>query len=201
LTLSPASRAVAELDPRVVRSRAAILRATADLLIELGATGVTIDGVAERSGVAKTTIYRHWKSRSSLVVDAFESLLAPSALPSHNGPIRQQLEAILVHFVHGLTRSEWARAVSTLIDGADRDPEMRQLLHDFLAVRMEPGRDALRAAVERGELGADLDVDEAIAMLVGPIFYRRFVSRENLDEPFVMQLVDLFLLGAGSRSR
>ena len=185
----------------MVRSRAAILRATADLLIELGATGVTIDGVAERSGVAKTTIYRHWKSRSSLVVDAFESLLAPSALPSHNGPIRQQLEAILVHFVHGLTRSEWARAVSTLIDGADRDPEMRQLLHDFLAVRMEPGRDALRAAVERGELGADLDVDEAIAMLVGPIFYRRFVSRENLDEPFVMQLVDLFLLGAGSRSR
>ncbi len=196
MTLSQASRTAAELDPRVVRSRAAILRATADLLIELGASGVTIDGVAERSGVAKTTIYRHWKSRSSLVFDAFESLLAPSALPSHNGPIRQQLEAILVHFVYSLTRSEWARAVSTLIDGADRDPEMRQLLHDFLAVRMEPGRDALRAAVERGELRADLDVDEAIAMLVGPIFYRRFVSRENLDEPFVTQLVDLFLLGA-----
>ncbi len=184
-------------DPRVARSRAAVLRAAAELLIEQGSAGVTIEGIAERSHVAKTTIYRHWKSRSQLVFDAFESLLKPIA-PQHYGTtLRAQLEGILGQLSRGLTGSEWAPAVSALIEAGDRDPELRQLVHDFLVARMEHGRQALRDAVARGELRDDLDVDVAIGVLVGPIFYRRLVSREPLNEVVVAEVVDQFLRGGG----
>ena len=181
------------LDPRVARSRATVLRAAAALLIEQGAAGVSIEGIAERSGVAKTTIYRHWKSRSQLVFDAFESMLP--ALPAQDyGPtLRGQLCGILNQLSRGLTQSEWAPAVPPLIDAGDRDPELRQLVQAFLVVRMERCREALRGAMARGELRRDLDVDVAIGVLAGPVFYRRLVSREPLSEAFVAEVVDQFL--------
>ncbi len=194
MVVSPAALVdAAVIDPRIVRSRAAILRATANLLIESGSAGVTIEGIAERSGVAKTTIYRHWKSRSQLVFDAFESLLHPVAAYTQTGTLRQQLEAVLSQLSRGVTVSEWAPAISALIEAGDRDPELRQLVHDFLFVRMEHGRDALRAAIRGGELRADIDVDVAVGVLVGPIFYRRLVSREPLNDSVVAEIVDQFL--------
>ena len=192
------AEAPAVTDPRVARSRAAILRATADLLIESGANGVTIEGIAERSGVAKTTIYRHWKSRSQLMFAAFESLFSPPVHLPEAGSLREQLEAILSGLIRGLTSSDWAPAVTALIDAGDRDPEIRQLVHDFLVVRMEHGRDVLRAAVAAGGLRRDLDIEVAIGVLVGPVFYRRLVSREALDDALVTSLVGQFLRGASA---
>lgn len=194
-TMAPEETAV---DPRVARSRAAVLRAAADLLIEQGSAGVTIEGVAERSRVAKTTIYRHWKSRSRLVFDAFESLLKPATTQDSASNLRDQLCGILGQLSRGLTQSDWAPAVSTLIEAGDRDPELRQLVHDFLVARMEHGREALRDAMRRRELRPDLDVDIAIGVLVGPIFYRRLVSREPLSDGVVAEVVDQFLRGAAS---
>lgn len=193
VAMAPEETAV---DPRVARSRAAVLRAAAELLIEQGSAGVTIEGIAERSRVAKTTIYRHWKSRSQLVFDAFESLLKPATAQNYGDSLRAQLQGILGQLSRGLTQSEWAPAVSALIEAGDRDPELRQLVHDFLVARMEHGREALRAAMARGDLRQDLDVDVAIGVLVGPIFYRRLVSREPLGEAVVAEVVDQFLRSA-----
>jgi hypothetical protein len=61
---------------------------------------------------------------------------------------------------------------------------------------MENARGLLRAGIERGELRAGLDVDVAVGLLVGPVFYRRLVSREPLDDALVRLVVDQFLLGA-----
>lgn len=190
------AQASKELDPRVVRSKAAILDAAAKLLTEHGAAGVTIDGVGERSGVARTTIYRHWPSRAHLVFDAFQSLFQVHEVSLPTGPLRERLEGMLLNLVNGLTSSPWAPAVTTLIDAADRDPEMRQLLHDFLASRMEAVRPLLRAAMDAGELRADLRIEATIAMLSGAVFYRRLVSREPADAQFVAEIVDQFLRSA-----
>ncbi|MGE0599386.1 MAG: TetR/AcrR family transcriptional regulator [Dehalococcoidia bacterium] len=202
MTVAPAEKSIeTPVDPRVARSRAAILRATADLLIEAGSSGITIEGIAERSRVAKTTIYRHWKSRSQLVFDAFESLFAPVVPVRREGSLESQLQRTLWNLTRALTESEWAPAVSALIEASDRDPELRQLVHDFLLARMENGREVIRAGMASGELRPDLDVDVAIAVLVGPVFYRRLVSKEALTAEFTEAVVDQFLGGARSSVR
>lgn len=199
--LEPRSRAA---DPRVARSREAILRATADLLIEGGAAAVTIEGVSEKSGVAKTTIYRHWKSRSQLTFDAFRRLLEQDAprfgqAPRQGGSIQDTLVFMLRRLVWGLTESRWAPTVSALVDAADRDLEMHQLIHDFLVERMAGAKKVIAEAVRRGELAATVDPDVVVDMLTGPIFYRRLVSREPLDGDFVERVVDQVLAGAAPR--
>lgn len=186
-------------DPRVTRSRAAILQATAELLIETGFAGVTIEGVAERAGVAKTTIYRHWRTRSQLIFDAFASLMEPSAPRLTSGNLRADLIYALRGLIRGLTVSGWAPAVSALIEAGDRDPELSRLVHDFLVQRMAPFHHAMEEAVDRGELAKDVDIDASLNMLTGPIYYRRLVSREPLAESFAERVVDQFLRGAASR--
>lgn len=191
-------------DPRVRRSRARILNATAELLVEGGSGAITMEGIAERSGVAKTTIYRHWTSRSQLVVDAFEMLL--DSEPSPARPERAQpstIREILVHtleaLIWGLTESRWAPAVSTLVDAAERDVEMRQLLYDFLLERRAMVRRPIAAAVARGELGGGVDAELAVDMLGGALFYRRLISREPLTADLAARLADQFLDGGAPR--
>ena len=157
---------------------------------------MTIEGISARSGVAKTTIYRHWKSRSQLVFDAFWSLFPEVEVAVFEGPIRERLTTLLSRLVFGVTSSEWAPAIPALVDASARDAELRNLIKDFLAASMQHGRDMLRAAVARGELRPDLDVDVAIDLLVAPIFYRRLVSFDVLDESFVARIVHEFLRGA-----
>jgi AcrR family transcriptional regulator len=187
------------VDPRVVRSRTAILDATAALLIEGGFGNVTIERIAERSGVAKTTIYRHWKSRPQLIFDAFANLLKPGPHAIQATDLRDGLLLMLNGLMRGLTDSPWAPAVGALVEAGDRDAELRGLVHDFLVERMEPVRALLAAAVARGELDPELDGDVAISMLAGPVFYRRLVSREPLETEFAERVVDRFLAGAATR--
>jgi AcrR family transcriptional regulator len=186
------------LDPRIQRSRAAVLAATADLLIETASTDVTIEGIAERSGVAKTTIYRHWRTRSALVFDAFASLLSAVPPRPEPAPVREQLVVLIAGLIRGLTQTRWAPVVPSLLDAADHDPELHGLVQKFLDDRMEPCREVLRQAIQAGELRADLDVDVAVSQLVGPVFYRRLVSRETMPEGFAVKVVDQFLGGAVS---
>jgi AcrR family transcriptional regulator len=189
------------LDPRVARSRAAILEATAALLIEGGFTNVTIERISTRSGVAKTTIYRHWRSRSRLIFDAFENMLTPAQPLSAGGSLRDGLVAMLNSLARGVSESRWAPAVGALVEAADRDEELRGLVHDFLAERMEPARLLLVRAKDLGELRPDLDADVAVSLLAGPVFYRRLVSREELGQGFEEQVVDQFLAGARPNPR
>ena len=88
---------------------------------------------------------------------------------------------------------------TALIDAGDRDPEIQSLVHDFLVRRMAPSREVLHEAVVSGELAQDLDIDVAVSMLVGPVFYRRLVSRETIDAALAAQVVDQFLTGAALR--
>jgi AcrR family transcriptional regulator len=193
VTAEAAPQDAAPLDPRIARSKAAILKATAQMLIDVGASAITIEGISERSGVAKTTIYRHWRSRSQLVFDAFAGLLLAQPPRPEPGPVRERLVTIMIGLVWGLTKSRWAPAVTTLLDAADRDPELARLVHDFLEARMEPYREVLREAIARGELRPDIDLDVAVSTLSGPVFYRRLVSRETIDAPYVEKVVDQFL--------
>lgn len=180
-------------DPRVARSRAAVLAAATGLVREEGMTGVSIEAVSARSGVAKTTIYRHWPSRAALVVDAFRALSEPCT-PPDTGSVRDDLVRLLESLAAKLAGEGFACALGGLLEAAERDPELGRLHAAFMVEVRGPFADVLDRGVARGELPADLDRSLAAMLLPGPLFYRRMVAREPVTDPAeVAALVDAVL--------
>lgn len=187
-----------QVDSRIARSRATVLAAALDLLVERGMSGTTIEGVARRSGVAKTTIYRHWPGRPALVLDAFDSALRPPVDPD-TGDLRSDLIELLGGLADALSESPAAGLMPALIEAAERDPEFAELHHRLATRRHAPALAALRRGRARGELPADSDPADLLDMLTGPLFHRRMFCGGRPDRRFAEHVVDQVLRGAQDR--
>lgn len=183
-------------DPRVVRSKAAVLAATLEMLREVGLGGLTIEGIAARSGVAKTTIYRHWAGRGELAFQSIESMM-DTPLHEHTESLRDDLLAALTMVVDGLASAPWAAVLPTMVDAAERDEHVLVLSREFAARRRAWLEHRLVEARAQGGLPADTDVELLASELVGPLFYRRFISRQSITTEQVEHHLDLILRGAG----
>ena len=113
-------------DKRVQRSKKLVLTETYKLLSESGISGASIDEVSRRTGVSKTTIYRHWPSRAALLLDAC-SKIGARPRPLHTGSLKGDLTVLLNHMAHQLQSARWAVILPSIIDAAERDPELAQL--------------------------------------------------------------------------
>jgi AcrR family transcriptional regulator len=176
------------VDPRTTRSRERVLAATHELLRELGAGGLTVEAVSARSGVAKTTIYRHFEDRDDLMFSVFESLAEPSDVPVEHGVVGD-VEAWLQAFVEALRTADFAQLVPVMIAVAERDDRGAELAEAFARRRRRCLGARLERAVHDGELREDADVDLLISQLVGPLFYRRYISRQATPADLVTRLV------------
>ena len=172
------------VDSRIERSRHAVLTAALELLGESGVGGFSVDEVARRSGVAKTTIYRHWPTREALVVDTCSRLSAEQEIPD-TGSLEGDLTAILTNIAHLLQTANWSVVLPSIIDSAERDPEFAELVSQIQRGHATPLREALQRATRKGELPARTDLSTTVAALLGPLFYRRWFSREPIDDEFV----------------
>ena len=180
-------------DPRVIRSKASIIEACAALIAEEGFSGVSIEAVASRSGAAKTTIYRHWPSREALLAEAF-GVCAEAALPSPDtGSLREDLRVVMGSLAVKLNDGGWCSAIGSLADAASRDAELERLHQATLSNGRRPLTAILARAVERGDLPDGLDVEDAVALIAGPLFYRALIARQAVDEVFVARAVDAAL--------
>jgi AcrR family transcriptional regulator len=146
--------------------------------------GFSVDEVARRSGVAKTTIYRHWPTREALVVDTCSQLSAEQPIPD-TGSLEGDLTAILTNIAHLLQTANWSAVLPSIIDSAERDPEFAELVSQIQRGHAAPLREALQRATSKGELPARTDLSTTVAALLGPLFYRRWFSREPIDDEFV----------------
>jgi TetR/AcrR family transcriptional regulator, regulator of autoinduction and epiphytic fitness len=188
------------IDPRVERSRMVILRAAVDELAETGYGSFTIESVAARAGVGKSTIYRHWRDKLELIADAFETFheqMVPSLEIAH---VRESIELLVRHVAEVVVDSIFTRCIPALIEGAERDPRVRAFHHRYQAQRRQALIDLIELGVASGELRADLDPELATLALLGPIFYRRLMSGEPFDPARAGELVDT-VLGSQRRPR
>ena len=174
----------ATVDERVRRSKAAVLDAAVTLLAESGLSGVSVDEVARRSGVAKTTIYRHWPSREALMLAACATLNTKSVAPDM-GSFRDDLHALMRAVVPRLRSDTWASSLLSLLDAAERDPVLTALQVKLHRDSMSGFRQVVERAQARGELDPAANPAHVVATIIGPLLYRRFVSREPLDNAFV----------------
>lgn len=176
------------LDSRVERSQNTVLTAAFELLSESGVGGFSVDEVARRSGVAKTTIYRHWPTREALVIDACSRISAEQKAPDA-GSLQADLNAILTDIAHLLETANWSSVLPSIVDIAERDPEFADIHSKIQQGHAAPLREVLDRAVHRGELPANADLSILVAALLGPLFYRRWFSREAIDDQFVQATI------------
>jgi AcrR family transcriptional regulator len=182
-------------DPRVVLSRERVLTATLDLMTETGLGGLTIDDVSKRSGVAKTTIYRHWPNRAALVIDACLRMTDGDGEPPDTGTIEDDVHTILTNLATLLVTARWASILPSIVDAAERDPEIAEVHGRLQRWHAAPLRAALERAVIRGEIPPEADLSSIAAALLGPLYFRRWFSREPINEGFVQSIVEGVLAG------
>jgi AcrR family transcriptional regulator len=182
------------LDVRVRRSRDTVLGVTAELLFERGLAGASVDEISRRSGVAKTTIYRHWPTRGDLLRDACSNIGTPLDVPD-TGSFEGDATALLTSLTHLLRSAKWTSVLPSVIDAAERDPDIAAMYSRLQEGYSAPLEFIIQRAMRSGELPKTTDSALLVAALTGPLFYRRWFSREPLTSAFAKQIVRLVLSG------
>jgi len=174
----PATRARGR--PRSDKARRAILRAARELIEESGPAGLTMEGIAARAGVGKPTVYRWWPDRHSVAMAALMESDTPAAAPGGRSPLaslRKQLERVIEVFAAPV-----GRAVATMIAAADSDSEIaRAFRSHFILARREEGRALLELALAGGEIRRDANIEVALDMIYGALFFRLLMGHAPLD--------------------
>lgn len=155
-----------------------------ELLEASGVGGFSVDEVARRSGVAKTTIYRHWPTREQLVLDACARLGVEQETPD-TGALLGDLRTYLTTVAELLQGANWSAILPSIIDAAERDSDFATVHADIQRGHAAPVRQIAQRAIARHELPEDTDPGVIAALLLGPLFYRRWFSREPIDEAFI----------------
>lgn len=189
----PATR---EPDPRVERSRHVIFSAALELLGEVGYGGLTIEAVAARAGVGKSTIYRHWSGKLELVEEAIRTLKVGNPVVAV-GPVRDCVVAMLQELATNMADSTWSSCLPAIIDAAERDPEVLAIHRRVTCQRRQLLVDLLTEGIRRGEIRAHDDVSLLAESLIGPIIIHRLLLHEPLDPADVPVMVDQLLRPAG----
>ncbi len=178
----------------------AILAATLDLLAEFGYGRTSLDAVAERAGVSKPTLYRRWSSKKDLVIAAIERFGDSATLPE-GGDARQRVTTFVEEWWNLAASPEQAivpKVFAELLGEAQRHPELNQAVHRmFLSSRRAQIRHLLGDAVADGELRPDLDLDDAIDVLIGTLLFRRLISDGPVSPEAARRIVDIVFDGAG----
>lgn len=158
-----------------------VLRATADILEEAGYAGVTIEGVAARAAVAKSTIYRWWKSKAELVMEAYSHTVAERMPEPDTNTLSGDLAAFTAALYQVVDHPLRVRALRGMMAEAQLDPAFEAPFRNWVQSRRAVVARLLTRGIERGELPADLDLDYATDLIFGPFWYRLLVGHAPLD--------------------
>lgn len=160
-------------------------------LAQRGYGGFTIEGVARRAGVARSTIYRLGHDRLSLVAEAMETLNVQPDADSEDQPAnpREQVVALVTHLADAMRDSPMSDCLPAMLDGAERDPELRRLHHSYASRRRASLVHALTRLREAGGTPPDLDPERTAEALAGAVFYRRLMTPSRLRPDEVESLL------------
>jgi AcrR family transcriptional regulator len=187
--------------PREERADSAILDATLRLIAERGLGDLRVDDVAELAHVGKATIYRRYRSKDELVAAAVTSLVSEIAIPD-TGSTEDDLRQLMRNAVRVYRGSLEARLMPGLVEAMSRDTELAAAVRNgFLKRRRAALAALLERGIERGDLRRDLDIELALDVLGGPLFYRLLVTGGRIDNKLADGVAELMLRGFAPRRR
>lgn len=187
--------------PRSAQSHEAIVRATLELLAEVGFERLTMEQVQRRAGVGKATIYRRWTSKSELVKEAIQFFSSELPVPD-TGALKTDYAVVADAALAIAADRNAALLMPRLMSEVTHDAELHAL---FTAHLVEPRRAVLRTLLERardrGEIRDDVEIELGIDMLVGPVLYRFMIEGDDLRPAAerAPRILELLLTGIGPR--
>jgi AcrR family transcriptional regulator len=184
--------------PRSDEARRAALEATLDLLAANGVDGVTFEEVATRSGVAKSTLYRHFGTKQAMLVEAANSCFVEQSTPD-TGDLLEDLREIVRKGGDTEEKHRVPDVMPPLL--ASDDPELRRCMMAMLEERHRPVRTVLQLAQLRGEIDRDLDLDTAVALIVGPFVQRKMLERGEVTPEFRTTVIETAVAGLRATAR
>lgn len=185
------------MDPRIARTRQAVMDAATDLLVEGGPAALTMDAVVARSGVAKSTLYRHWETRDALVADVFDVCAPALEIPDEVASCEEGLRALVRSLARALTDSHWDQLAPALILLSRQHPELADLDSEMKRTQHEATEAVLRQGVEEGVLDPAVldDVNRTVALIIGPLAFAGLTAMAPVDDALADACVDQFLAG------
>lgn len=168
---------------RTSRVRSAVFGATLAVLADLGYAGLSIERIAERSGVNKSTIYRRWQTKEAVLAAAVDDVASTGFPIPVTGSIDEDLRAFgrgLVDFLTDQSPSTTGLVRALFYDAA-REPSIAELRRNFFANRYHEAAKMIETAVKHRTLPADVDAREFVGLIAAPIYYRQLVTDERLD--------------------
>ena len=179
--------------PRSEEARSRALSGALEVLGNVGIDGFGVDAVSRVSGVAKTTIYRHWPNVTQLLVEALDAMVAPIPTPN-TGSFRHDLHHFLVDLVPVVNDPRTASMLLDVLRSSLVDPEFERVHSALMAERKKPVITVLELAKRRGEVSSDVDAKLVTEFIEGAIFARRFLRRELIDERAIDEILDMLML-------
>ena len=179
--------------PRSTEADAAILDAAIDLFCELGYDGLSVEGVAARAGVGKSTIYRRFPTKLDLVMAACSHMSEGMVPVPGSGNVRTDLLAIARSYARMLLRTRVGRAIPMMVAAKAQNSELARAHDEFVAARRAITIAVVQSAMDRCELPADTDPALVTDLLTGPIFMRVFITGQPVTARYLEALVDRIL--------
>jgi AcrR family transcriptional regulator len=168
-----------------------ILATTRELLVESGVHGLTVEGVAARSGVAKTTIYRRYRSKHDLALAVLLRMVHDVVAVPDLGDTRAELVTFVGGAVRVLGTTVMGRVMQGLASDLATDAELgRAFREQVVAARLAEVRRLVDRGSARGDLRGDLDYELVHELLFGPVYYRLFLSGAPLKPELAQRIVD-----------
>jgi len=180
--------------PRDPKVDEAILAATLDLLAEEGYTRLTIERVAARAAVARTSVYRRWSTKESLIRDAVVSVgLAKQPEVPDTGSLHRDMTSYLLDWVRFRRAQPWATEILA-------HPELKHFLRSGLGADLTSGfRAIIQRSVERDELPPHTDVELMASLPIALVHHYHVLSGEPVDEDLATRIADQFFGSARQR--
>ena len=176
--------------PLSEEARSKTLHAALVVLQDLGVESFTVDEVARRSGVAKSTIYRHFSTTDELMLSAFGCMVVPLPTPN-TGSLRDDLLAFIDSHREFMMDESIPRTFLGLLNRSANDPDFAEVHNAFVEELRRPIKTIIELAQGRGEVHPDLDLDIAMDVMEGPFMLRKIMRFLPIDEETAIVLIDL----------
>jgi AcrR family transcriptional regulator len=182
--------------PRSEDARRRLITAALEIVATEGVGAVTADAVARGSGVAKTTLYRHFGSTDGLVFATVDESVT-AQVPPDTGTLRGDLESIHRRYLDVAASRRSRELFAWMVAKSIESAEHRELFRRARVQPRGPTTVALQRAIARGEVDADIDVDMAMHMIQGPLISQRIVDDSDVSESELAHMLDMTIRALG----